>query len=539
MAVRYRETTAEAWNELNPGPRGKSAYEIAVEHGFVGTEQEWIDSLSAGNAVSSVNGQTGAVVLTKSDVGLGSVDNTTDLAKPISTATQTALDLKAPIANPTFTGTVGGITKTMVGLGNVDNTSDVNKPISSATQAALNLKAPLANPTFTGTVGGITKSMVGLANVDNTSDASKPVSTATQTALDLKAPLASPTFTGTVSGITKAMVGLGNVDNTADTAKPVSTAAQVAMNNLDNRILILENNQTTNWNFLINGSLETWQAGDAVPYAFSTTWATGTGQTGGKNTGVVRTGTSSYALTFPTSAAANDNRWLQSDILPCVPGQWVEATSYVRADVAGRVQGRLSLQFGIDDSVNFLNGDTTQVDGQVIAATDTVWTKLTTRAQVPVGKTKMRVLTQMQKIATGTVATMYVDDMGLRIIEVPDAGSMPVPTIFPFSQSGTVSVKTGTQRLYNDTGRTLTIQKVRATLGTAPTGATFIADINKNGTTIFTTTGNRPTIAISGNTATGVPDVTSWADGEYLTVDIDQVGSTVAGADLVVQVQTI
>lgn len=46
--------------------------------------------------------------------------------------------------------------------------------------------APLASPTFTGTVSGITKSMVGLGNVDNTSDAAKPISTLTQTALDLK-----------------------------------------------------------------------------------------------------------------------------------------------------------------------------------------------------------------------------------------------------------------------------------------------------------------------------------------------------------------
>ena len=62
---------------------------------------------------------------------------------------------------------------------------------------ALGNKAPIASPTFTGTVGGITKLMVGLANVDNTTDALKPVSTATQTALDLKANLASPTLTGT------------------------------------------------------------------------------------------------------------------------------------------------------------------------------------------------------------------------------------------------------------------------------------------------------------------------------------------------------
>lgn len=45
--------------------------------------------------VLSVAGKSGAVTLVKGDVGLGSVDNTSDLNKPISTATQTALDLKS------------------------------------------------------------------------------------------------------------------------------------------------------------------------------------------------------------------------------------------------------------------------------------------------------------------------------------------------------------------------------------------------------------------------------------------------------------
>lgn len=43
-----------------------------------------------------------------------------------------------------------GVTKAQVGLSNVDNTSDANKPVSTATQTALDLKAPLASPTFTG-----------------------------------------------------------------------------------------------------------------------------------------------------------------------------------------------------------------------------------------------------------------------------------------------------------------------------------------------------------------------------------------------------
>jgi hypothetical protein len=132
-----------------------------------------------------------------------------DDASFASTVT-TALGTKAPIDSPTFTGTVAGITKSMVGLSDVDNTTDALKPISTATQTALDaklasatasttyetitnvaLKAPIANPTFTGTVAGITKSMVGLGSVDNTADTEKPVSTAQQTALNSKANLSS------------------------------------------------------------------------------------------------------------------------------------------------------------------------------------------------------------------------------------------------------------------------------------------------------------------------------------------------------------
>jgi len=245
-------------------------------NGAVGAKGD-IGATGAAGLTTSVNGViqvNGAITIAKTDVGLGNVNNTSDASKPVSTATQTALDakaanadlaLKAPLASPTFTGTVSGVTAAMVGLGNVNNTTDLLKPISTATQTALDLKAsivalsakadqiavdlkaPLASPTFTGTVSGVTATMVGLGNVNNTSDAAKPISTATQTALDLKAsivvlsakanqsavdlkaPLASPTFTGTVSGVTATMVGLSNVNNTTDAAKPISTATQTAL----------------------------------------------------------------------------------------------------------------------------------------------------------------------------------------------------------------------------------------------------------------------------------------------------------------------
>lgn len=53
--------------------------------------------------------------LIKADVGLGNVDNTSDATKPISTATQTALDLKAPLANAALTGTTTVVNVTQSG----------------------------------------------------------------------------------------------------------------------------------------------------------------------------------------------------------------------------------------------------------------------------------------------------------------------------------------------------------------------------------------------------------------------------------------
>ena len=89
----------------------------------------------ADNAVSTHNSDT-------SDVH--GIADTSALA--LTATVNTALDLKAPLASPTFTGTVSGITKTMVGLGSVDNTTDSAKPVSTATQTALDLKLNLAEP---------------------------------------------------------------------------------------------------------------------------------------------------------------------------------------------------------------------------------------------------------------------------------------------------------------------------------------------------------------------------------------------------------
>lgn len=68
---------------------------------------------------------------------------------PANGTTNSGKVLKASATAGTYTWEA--VTATDVGLGNVNNTSDANKPISTATQTALDLKAPLASPAFSGT----------------------------------------------------------------------------------------------------------------------------------------------------------------------------------------------------------------------------------------------------------------------------------------------------------------------------------------------------------------------------------------------------
>jgi hypothetical protein len=143
---------------------------------------------------------------------------------------------------------------------------------------------------------------------------------------------------------------------------------------------------------------------------------------------------------------------------------------------------------------------------------------------------------------TGQTANVFeqTDTGNVAVSWMAPNGSWRAPNLghtLALSVAGNLTVSTGQHRIYNDTGVPLVIRAVRASVGTAPTGAAVRVDVNKNGTTIFTTQGNRPNIAVGTNTSKVTNmDVTALADGEYLTVDVDVIGSTVAGADLTVQI---
>ena len=156
--VYYNSKTSNSFGTLVRGASGTTAAAhnnnatvlapiLAVHHNTLAQAVICAETLAlaAIPGTRTVNGHplSADVTVTKSDVGLGNADNTSDANKPISTATQTALDAKVPTTTTVNSHALSAnvtVTKGDVGLGNVDNTSDSSKPISTATQTGLDTK---------------------------------------------------------------------------------------------------------------------------------------------------------------------------------------------------------------------------------------------------------------------------------------------------------------------------------------------------------------------------------------------------------------
>lgn len=101
---------------------------------------------------------------------------------------------------------------------------------------------------------------------------------------------------------------------------------------------------------------------------------------------------------------------------------------------------------------------------------------------------------------------------------------------------GTLKVGRNKMRIYNLLEGARTITKVFGRVDVAPTGASILIDIHKDGTTIFTNQAHRLAIAADANTGeTTDIDVFEWGEGEYLDMEIDQIGTT-AGSDLTLHI---
>ena len=98
----------------------------------------------------------------------------------------------------------------------------------------------------------------------------------------------------------------------------------------------------------------------------------------------------------------------------------------------------------------------------------------------------------------------------------------------------TTDLTTGTSKITFRMPFRMTLEEVRANVNTAPTGSTIIVDINEDATTILSTKLSIDATEETSDTA-ATPPIISDADlqrDSEITVDIDQIGSTVAGAGL-------
>lgn len=171
--------------------------------------------------VRSVAGRTGDVTLTKADVGLSNVDNTSDASKPVSTAVQAALNNKADLvggvipnsqlpslAVTEYLGSAASQSAMLLLTGQkgdwvIRTDTSSTWVIVANNGSAIGDWVQLATPpnavtSVNGYLGAVVlgKADVGLGNVDNTSDANKPISTATQTALNAKLNLSGGLLSG-------------------------------------------------------------------------------------------------------------------------------------------------------------------------------------------------------------------------------------------------------------------------------------------------------------------------------------------------------
>jgi hypothetical protein len=191
--------------------------------------------------VQSVASKTGAVTLVKGDVGLGNVDNTADADKPVSTATQTALNAKQDtLVSGTNIKTIND--ESILGSGNI--TISGGGGITDGDKGDITVSA--SGATWTIDNGVVTDAKVA-SGIDAAKIADGSVSNAEyqylggvtsdiQTQLNAKEATISAGTTGqyyrgdkSFQTLDKTAVGLGNVDNTSDANKPVSTATQTAL----------------------------------------------------------------------------------------------------------------------------------------------------------------------------------------------------------------------------------------------------------------------------------------------------------------------
>ena len=188
--------------------------------------------------VTKVSNKTGDVMLTKTDVGLDNVDNTSDTNKPVSAAQQAALDLKVDQVSLAAVATSGSYAD-LANKPTIPTISDATATTKGMLRLTGDLGGTADAPTVTKTYS---KSDIGLTNVDNTSDINKPISTATQQALGARISKVTSTdealvrFDGTSGQVQNSGVLVDDNNNIAIPGNLIVSSDQLYVNPTTKRV---------------------------------------------------------------------------------------------------------------------------------------------------------------------------------------------------------------------------------------------------------------------------------------------------------------
>ena len=420
-----------------------------------------------------------AALATKATVGLGNADNTSDLNKPISTATQTALDGKAA------TGAIGssGVTMTAGVLGRESGTGAPQVyPLGSGLSIVGGALTAAGGGGGSGTV-----TSVGLSVPTGLSVAGSPITTSGTLAITFAAGYSLPLTASQASWDVAAALAATAVQPAGLTSYVQSSDARLSDSREWSATTISQaeaeaGSATTRRAFT---ALRVFQA--AAAWWAATATATGQALATAANAAAARTtlglGTTATAATGDFAAASHN-----------------QAASTI--------------------------SDSTATGRAVLTAADAA----AARTAIGAGTSSLAVSSAAPAALAATAAAGSSTDAA-RSDHAHQRDTDVI--VIPVGDEGT-ALTAGTNKVRFRMPFAATLLAVRANVNTAPTGSTLIVDVNEAGTSVLGTKLSIDASETSSTTAASAATITdtSLADDAEISIDIDQIGSTVAGAGL-------